>query len=265
MIYAKKNLFGVFLVSLVALSGCALTKADVNLAYLTDPAKKSPLSALTPMTLFLQLEDLRKIKNSKQVGNKRNSYNMITAQVESKKDVLKIFYDALKNEFNNNGVKVVDSKETSSDAIVRVGLKKYWSDLRIKFWEIVMIGTVDVDVTIRNPKNNSDQISRSINGTFRESRQIAVDEAYESVLNGALAEFVRNFSRDPSILKALRLAKRRAETTDEPKPVAVASKAPKPPVPEKSRPSQEKKAPPSKEEKSAEQEVASLPATTKSP
>jgi len=75
MSYAKKNLFGVFLVSLVALSGCALTKANVKLAYLTDPAKKSPLSALTPMTLFLQLEDLRKMKNSKQVGNKRNSYN----------------------------------------------------------------------------------------------------------------------------------------------------------------------------------------------
>jgi len=226
---------------LVALSGCAFTKANVKLAYLTDPAKKSPLSALTPMTLFLQLEDLRKMKNSKQVGNKRNSYNMITAQVESEKDVLKIFRDALKNEFNNNGVNVVDSKGSSSDAIVRVGLKKYWSDVRIKFWEIVMIGTVDADITIRDPKNNSDQISRSINGTFRESRQIAVDEAYESVLNGALAEFVRNFSRDPSILKALRLAKRRTETTGESKPVAASSKAPKPSAPNRNQPAAEAK------------------------
>ena len=48
---------------------------------------------------------------------------MITAQVESKKNVLNIFRDALKNEFDNNGVKVVDSKGSSSDAIVRVGLK----------------------------------------------------------------------------------------------------------------------------------------------
>ncbi|MFP6870677.1 MAG: YajG family lipoprotein, partial [Nitrospinota bacterium] len=164
------------------------------------------------------------MKNSKQVGNKRNGYNMITAQVESKKNVLNIFRDALKNEFNNNGVKVGDSKGSSSDAINRVGLKEFWSDVRIKFWEIVMIGTVDADIIIRDPKKNSEKISRSINGTFRESRQIAVDEAYESVLNGALAEFVRNFSRNPDILKALRLAKRTTETTSKSKPVAPASK-----------------------------------------
>ena len=56
IIFAKKNLFGVFLVSLVALSGCAFTKAGVNLAYLTDPAKKIPLSTLTPMMLFFSLK-----------------------------------------------------------------------------------------------------------------------------------------------------------------------------------------------------------------
>ena len=99
-----------------------------------------------------------------------------------------------------------------------------------------MIGTVDADIIIRDPKKNSEKISRSINGTFRESRQIAVDEAYESVLYGALAEFVRNFSRNPDILKALRIAKRRTETTSKSKPLAPASKAPKPGIPKKATP-----------------------------
>ena len=131
---------------------------------------------------------------------------------------------------------MADSKGSSSDAIIRVGLKKFWSNVRIKFWEIVMIGAVDADITIRDPKNNSDKISRPINGTFRESRQIAVDEAYESMLNGALAEFVRNFSRNSDILKALRLVKRRTETTSKSKPVAPPSKAPKPGIPKKATP-----------------------------
>lgn len=203
-----KNLLGVFLVSVVILPGCALTKANVNLAYVPDESKKSPLSTLKPMTLDLQLEDLRKVSDPKQVGNKRNGFNMITAQVESEKEVKKIFQDALKKELVNNGIKVVDKKESSSDAVVHVGLKKYWGDVRIHFFDVEMIGTVDADVSIRNPRNNSVLVSRPINGTFRESQQIVVDEDYESVLNGALAEFIRNLSRDPGILKALQDAKR---------------------------------------------------------
>ena len=81
-------------------------------------------------------------------------------------------------------------------------LQKYWSDLTIRFFEIQMVGTINGDVEIRDAQNEP-IVSKPISSTYTESRQIATDGAFEGVLNGALSEFIRNFARDPSIVKAL--------------------------------------------------------------
>ena len=67
-----------------------------------------------------------------------------------------------------------------------------------------MKGTLDTDIAILNGIDQSQLVSRSFNSTYRESRQMAFDEAFESALKGALLEFIRSFSRDPNILDALR-------------------------------------------------------------
>ncbi|MFQ5929413.1 MAG: hypothetical protein ACE5MK_06925, partial [Acidobacteriota bacterium] len=99
----------------------------------------------------------------------------------------------------------VDSEEVPCDVIIHIGLNKYWTDTRVHFWDVEVIATVNADIALRNPRDNSTLLSTSMNSTFRESRQIVTEKAYESALNGGLAEFIGDFSRDPRILKALRL------------------------------------------------------------
>ncbi len=202
-----KKLFRISLLSIVILSGCAYTTAHVDLSYLPEADKKSPLGMIKPMTFALQVEDQRPVGKRDRVGDKRGGFGQVAASVKSDKEVTMVLHDALKNELENNGHRVVDTKEAPSDVIIHLGLKKYWSDARVG-WDIEMIGRIYADITIRNPRNDSVLFSKPIYSAFRESRQLGTGKAYESVLNGALAEFIRSFSRDPSILKALQLAQR---------------------------------------------------------
>lgn len=191
------------LTTMLCLTGCAWTPARLNLAYSPVPGKKSPLSTVKPMSIALEVQDQRDPTERDRVGDKKNGWGMVTAKALAKKELTAVIYDALKTEFENNGHKVVDSKTEHPAVNITILLKKYWSDFNIHFWDVEMVGTVNSEVGISNPRNNSVIFSKSINGTFRESRQIALDSAFESVLNGALAEFVRNFSYDMGIISAL--------------------------------------------------------------
>jgi hypothetical protein len=199
-----------FLLAVIA-SGCALTTAHVDLAYLPEPEKKSPLGTISRMRVALEVEDQRPADERTWVGNKRNGFGAVTAYVQSNKDVTAVIRDAVTKELINNGHTIVDAKDAPSDAGISVDLKRYWSDARMHFWDIEMIGTLQADVNIRDPRKNLADLSKPIVSTFRESRQIATDGAHESVLNGALAEFIRSFSRDPGIIKTLKDASAQKE------------------------------------------------------
>ena len=195
---------GIWLVLAVMASGCALTNAYIDLAYLPEVEKKTPLALISPMKITLAVEDQRPADERSWVGNKRNGFGMVTAWVKSNKQVTTVVQDAVKGELVNNGHTVIDAAEGPSDIGIFVGLKRYWSDARMHFWDIEMIGTLQADVSIRDHQNNAVNLARPLVGAFRESRQIATDGAYENVLNGALGEFIRSFSRDPAVMKALK-------------------------------------------------------------
>jgi hypothetical protein len=197
---------GISLVSAFFISGCAFTTANVDLAYRTEAGKKSPLGTLSPMKIALQVEDERPGAERESVGNKRNGFGSVTASVKSNKDVLSVIYDALKDELVGNGHSIVDSRDTPSDALIRIGLKRYWGDVSIHFWDVEIIGTFNADVVVKDRRASKPLLAKPMQSAFRESRQIATEGAYESVLNGALTDFVRNFSRDPALVKALQSA-----------------------------------------------------------
>jgi hypothetical protein len=196
-------LIGVFVMS--TLAGCAFSTARVDLNYAPDAAKKSPLSTFKPMTIALQVDDQRESAERGKVGDKKNNFGMVTAAVESKKEVTSVIYDALKHELENNNHKVIAvPKDSVTDLIIVAKLKKYWSDFVMHFVDLEMTGIIIADVSIVSPETKIVLGQKTVNGTFTESRQMVLDGAFESALNGALAEFVRSFSRDPTLLDAIR-------------------------------------------------------------
>jgi uncharacterized lipoprotein YehR (DUF1307 family) len=138
------------------------------------------------------------------VGDKKNGFGSVMARVLSDKVPTTILYDALKAEFENNAHKIVQTEDRKADALIKIGLKRYWSDFAIHFFDIEMKGTLDADIAILNGIDQNQLASKPLNGTFRESRQIVLEGAFEGALNGALFEFIRTFSRDPNVLDALR-------------------------------------------------------------
>jgi uncharacterized lipoprotein YajG len=195
------KVIGLFVFLLLLSSGCASTTAKVNLSY--APTSQSPLLTLEPVRVALQVEDNRIPQEKGKVGNKVNGFGRVTASVESNKEVTLVLQEALKNELQNNGHKVVDNRETSHDVFIKVLLIQYWSIPKVRFVDVEMRGTITGEVAIQDGKTPDVLFSKAITGTSRESWQVVLDRAYESVLNGALAEFVRSFSRDPDVIRAL--------------------------------------------------------------
>lgn len=199
-----EKFFNLTFLSFVMIQGCALMDANVNPVYQPEPAQKSPLSTLKPTHVVLEIEDQRPAEERYALGHRKNGFGAVTASVKSSKEAPAIVYDALRNELINNGHSIDAAKDAHTDLSILVALKRFWSEIRIHFWDLEVLGALDADVTIRDSRNNSIVLSKQLNGASRESRQIGGEGAYESVLNAALAEFVRGFARDPVILKAFR-------------------------------------------------------------
>jgi hypothetical protein len=192
------------LLFLIALSGCAFSAAHVSPDYTPEAGKKSPLSTISPLAISILVEDQRNPDERDRVGDKKNNFGSVTAKVLSDKEPTTILYEALKAECENNAHRIIKSEDGGADASIKIGLKRYWSDFAIHFFDIEMKGMLDTDIAILNGTDQNQLVSKPLNSTYRESRQMALDGAFESALNGALLEFIRNFARDPSVLEALR-------------------------------------------------------------
>lgn len=192
--------WGLLFVLAATVSGCA---AHVNLAYRPEARQKSPLSTIKPLGVAIQIDDQRDPNERDRVGDRKNGFGMVMASVKADQDVTLALREALKTELENNGHNVRPLQDANLNAIVHVILKKYWSDANMRFLEIQMVGTINGDVEILNSKNEQ-LVLKPMSGTYMESRQYAGDDAFESALNGALLEFIRNFARDPNIINALK-------------------------------------------------------------
>ncbi len=203
---AGMSMAAVLLVYGSILGGCASMDAHVTPVYTVEPGKKSPLSTIQPLTVAIQVEDQRNQFELDRLGNKKNGYGQNMAKVIPDKAPADILRDALRAEFEANNHKVVAPEVTQADALLKVGLKRFWSEATIHFFDIEMVSTLETDVGILNGTSQDKLSSKPLTSTFRDSRQYAGDGAFEDSLKGALLEYVRTFSRDPAVLDALKSA-----------------------------------------------------------
>lgn len=188
------------------LGGCASMDAHVIPVYTVEPGKKSPLSTISPLTVAIQVEDQRNQFELDRLGNRKNGYGQNMAKVIPDKAPADILRDALKAELEANNHKVVAPEGAQADALLKVGLKRFWSEATIHFFDIEMVSTLETDIGILNGTGQDKLSSKPLTSTYRDSRQFAGDGAFEDSLKGALLEYVRTFSRDPAVLDALRAA-----------------------------------------------------------
>jgi hypothetical protein len=191
----KKFLLPVLVAALT--TGCAFSTARVNMQYQPVAGSKSPLSELKPITIALQVEDKRDPAYSDRLGDKRNGFGQVTASIQPNGSVTEGVRNALKAELENSGHKVV-APGAAADSAITVQLKRYWCETTLHFWDVEVVGTLNADVNVQEPP-----LTRSVTGVNRKSFQAVLDSDFEKVLNGALAEFVREFTLDSRLASAL--------------------------------------------------------------
>ncbi len=203
MLSRRLTLCGILLLGL-ATSGCVHMNAEVQPSYSSDPARKSPLQSVPSTQVALDVEDHRTESERDRVGNRRNGYGGVSASVQAGKPVTDIFRDALRSELQNNGHRVSNETADGGDRRIKVAIKRFWSENRMNFFDITVSGTAHADITVTDSKTGKPLTTRPVSSTIEESRQIASESSYQDLLNRALSEFIRAFSRDPEILNALR-------------------------------------------------------------
>jgi len=202
------NLRPIVRLACVALSsslliGCALSTAKVNVGYQAQPGTKTPLSDIKPLTCALKVEDARGPMPPNRVGEKSNAFGPTGAYVEAPKDIREIIFEAVKSEFEASGHKIVTG-DTAADATLTVSVKRYWTESKVHFWDIEVLGTVSAELTVSGTQTNIPPFTRTITGTFRSSNQLVTDADYQKALNGALAEFIREMALDSQLVADLR-------------------------------------------------------------
>lgn len=215
------------LVVSMVLGACAFTTARVDLDYSPAADSKTPLSALPAQRIALRVDDQRPIAERDRIGMKKNGYGMETAPVVSTREVTSVLRDAIQRELQRGGHTVLESAG-DADLVLTATLKRYYADLRIRFFDVEMSGFIDTDLVVSDPEDETKRVSVPLNASYREGKQIALDSAFGAVLNRTLAEYMRSFSRETALLEALREPSSGAAQADRPPDTtpAVATPAP---------------------------------------
>lgn len=185
------------------LSGC-ISAANVKVSYVPDPARKSPLETLKPLTVSIAMEDHRVSSEKDRVGNRKDGFGGTAAPVLANDAPTSLMKDALIKEFENNGIQVVDSSSGTPQKLITAKLKKYWVQNKMNVFDITMSSTITAEIVVNDSGQDAKSSSHTITGSAQDSRQLAIESAFEEVLNSAMGEFVHSFSRDPGLLAALR-------------------------------------------------------------
>jgi hypothetical protein len=175
----------------------------VNLDYHAPPGEKTPLGEIKPMTCALKVDDAREPGIASRVGDKVNGFGSTGAAIQSDRDVKEVVFEAIKSEFETSGHKVVTG-DAQADVTLQVSIKRYWTESKIHFWDVEVLGTVSADLTVSGTQTNIPPFTRTITGTSRSSNQLVTDADYQKALNGALSEFIREMALDSQLVADLR-------------------------------------------------------------
>ncbi len=181
-------------------AGCALTQANLKVGY--DPAKtpKSALSTAAPLTVSVA-EFADKRRETDKIGYKRNGFGQNMAPIVTVKPVPQIVREAISGEFAKNGVAVDGS---AFNGALTGSIDSFWFDIQMNFWTVEFMGTVGVDVTLKDTRTGEVRHTGRYEGHYNEKSLGGLDATWERVMNTALENMIRDMSTDRKFVESLK-------------------------------------------------------------
>ena len=191
--------WGIILVSLGLLSGCAFGDAHLDISYDKNKAISGPLSSVSSQKVIVG-KFVDKRPETKMVGYKRNGFGQHTADIKPKKPVSEIIQDTVGAVFEKGGHSVGGSGniELSGD------VKTFWFDVKVGFWTVEFMGNAAVHLVVKNAADSMVIYEQDYRGAYSEESAAGFEGTWERVLNGALSKMAENISLDVDLADALK-------------------------------------------------------------
>jgi uncharacterized lipoprotein len=188
----------IFLIlSIFFLSGCALTRDHISLAY--EPmscVKKIPDATNTEV--YVSVSDLRQKKD--QVGHKSNGFGMQMAPIVCENQLDELIKEALLKELLNRGF---IPNSYNSQILIHVELNEMSNKFELGFWSATGISETNLTIKIQNPDGKI-QYNKTVKGEGENPNiQLMSGENAKIALERSLQHVIVQIVEDPDFINAL--------------------------------------------------------------
>lgn len=184
--------------SALALTGCALTDASLDVSHDAEVVQPGPLSETESLTFVRgTLDDLR--QDVERIGYKNNSLGMKTADIRTDEPITDIVMAAIEHAVESNGHLLGDSGIEISGAV-----NHFWVESDMNFWSVEVIGDVEATLSFTDTDSGASLYSRAYKGTYSDKVQVVTDGAYNKAISGAINSLIDEIVFDEDLADALR-------------------------------------------------------------
>jgi hypothetical protein len=198
MKFHSKHLYSVIsIMTLLPLLGCTHVG---NITETPVLQMGSPLRGLAPKTFaFKEFKDIRRVDDPS-IMIKVGVHTYLLDQLPA------IFIaDRIKKEFERNGHKCVDaSSQVKADFIVDGVIFKFSVNNYQRFFEMNQVANTGVKLTINRVSIDSGVFSKSYEGEFNNTSQIATQDKFLLALGQAVLSMLKNMSTDLELIEFIK-------------------------------------------------------------
>jgi len=187
----------ILLVTMVMLSGCALTTDRIDLTY-SPQLGVVPIAGANDIAIALNLYDDRQDKGNK-VSSKKNGFGVETAPILVNEDVMVTFRRAIETELQARGFKIGRNSRVSVDA----NLIMFWNDFKLGIFAGDSIAQLNVSIVAKD-KSGKVYYSRIITAQETEPNiQLMTGDNAKAALDKVLASGMNQLFNDPVFFERL--------------------------------------------------------------
>lgn len=181
----------------LALQGCALTDAELDVGPDMEAINQGPISDATPRVFSVNdFEDARDDKE--RVGYKKNGFGQNMGDIGTDEPVPVIVADAISAAAVANG-HTIGEGGIAIDGVVN----RFWIETDINFTNIELACNIEADITFTDAATGKEIYSAPYAGSYSDKKQIATEKNFKEIIDGALGALIDEIVFDEDLAEAL--------------------------------------------------------------
>jgi uncharacterized lipoprotein YajG len=181
----------------LALQGCALTDAELDVGPDMEAINQGPISDATPLVFKVNdFEDAR--DDRERVGYKKNGFGQNMGDIDADEPVPVIVADAISAAAVANG-HTIGEGGVAIDGVVN----RFWIETDINFTNIEIACDIEADITFTDVATSREIYSSPYAGSYSDKKQMGTEKNFKEIIDGALGALIDEIVFDEDLAEAL--------------------------------------------------------------